>query len=80
MSDEPSGTVHDEKPPVYADGECFTGYRAEIIERWCWQHGITPVELTSQDMLEIRSLPNWKVHESVTDYLTFVMNKNEEQR
>ena len=34
--------------------------RAKVAEKWCAEHGKKADELTMQEVMEIRSLPEWK--------------------
>ncbi len=36
------------------------GRRDAVIERWCSEHGKTKDKLTMAEILEIRTLPEWK--------------------
>ncbi len=46
--------------PVNPEQLTILQKRAEVTKKWCAEHGKEVNELTMQEIMEIRSLPEWK--------------------
>lgn len=60
MGDEKSNSVRDQ---LLASAPQHRGKilgRDAVVEKWCNQHGVTKDELSIEQILEIRKLPEWQ--------------------
>jgi hypothetical protein len=60
MSDASANAIRDSlirSSPEHAD---LIRTRDQVVEKWCTEHGVTKDELTMEQVLEIRALPEWQ--------------------
>jgi hypothetical protein len=60
MGNEQTDAVRDALISSSPQHEGLIRTRDEVVEKWCKEHGVTNDEITIEQVLEIRSLPEWK--------------------
>ena len=60
MGSEQTDAVRDALISSSPQHEGLIRTRDEVVEKWCREHGVNKDEINVQQLLEIRSLPEWK--------------------
>lgn len=60
MSDAHTNAVRDSLIRSSPDHEGQIRTRDQVVEKWCEDHDVTKDELTMDQVLEIRDLPEWQ--------------------
>ena len=60
MGDERTNAVRDGLIAGSPQHESLIRTRDQVVEAWCREHGTTKDEITTEQLLEIRALPEWQ--------------------
>jgi len=60
MSDQRTNFMRDSYIAAHPEAASRVLAQDRVAERWCREHGTTKDELTPEQVLEIRALPEWQ--------------------
>lgn len=60
MSDELMVVVRDALIDIAPEAENIIRAREKVVNDWCEKNGLTVAEITVEQIMEIRNLPEWK--------------------
>lgn len=60
MSDASSNAIRDSLIRSSPEHEDLIRTRDQVVEKWCSEHGVVKDEINTQQLLEIRALPEWR--------------------
>lgn len=60
MSDASTNAIRDSLIRSSPEHESLINTRDQVVEKWCAEHGITKDEISIEQLLEIRALPEWQ--------------------
>ena len=60
MSDEKTNAVRDALIATAPSYEDVIRTRDEVVSKWCAEHGVSKDDITIEQLLKIRALPEWQ--------------------
>ncbi len=60
MSDASTNAVRDSLIRSSPEHEGLIRTRDQVVEKWCSEHGVAKDEISIEQLLEIRALPEWQ--------------------